>query len=117
MVQGRLNKLNAAKRQIQTAIDIYFLHGDMISVMTLAGAAEEICGNILARSGKQNILAMMFKEAQNRGLSISENELYKRASEMRNALKHAKSEKEEDVFVFDDEAAVLMLVRAVIISS
>lgn len=110
---GYLSKLNAAKRQIQTAIDLYFLHGDMLSVMTLAGAAEELCGNLLARKGKQNILAIMSAEAERRGLQLTDKELYNRASSMRNALKHANDPSEDD-FLFDDEAAVLMLIRAVI---
>jgi hypothetical protein len=112
-MKGRLSKLDAAKRQIQTAIDLYFLHGDMVSVMTLAGAAEEICGNLLARHGKQNILAIMSAEAEKQGFQFTNKELYNRASSMRNALKHAK-DPSEDVFIFDDEAAVFMLIRAVI---
>lgn len=112
-MRGRLTKLEAAKRQIQTAIDLYFVHGDLISVMTLSGAAEELCGNILARDSKKNILKIMWEEAAKRGLDLTERDLYNRASAMRNALKHAK-DPAEDVFMFDDEAAVLMLVRAVI---
>jgi len=112
-MKGRLAKVDAAKRQIQTAIDLYFVHGDMISLMTLAGAAEEICGNLLARNNQKNVLTMMWEEAQKRGLPVSNKELYTRASEVRNALKHA-NQPAEDIFTFDDEAAVLMLIRAVV---
>lgn len=112
-VKERLTKLQAAKRQIQTAIDLYFLHGDLISVMTLAGAAEEICGNVLARNGKKNILSMMFDESRRLGLNFTSQDVYNRSSVLRNALKHAKDSR-EDQFQFDEEAAVLMLVRAVI---
>lgn len=112
-MKKRLTKLQAAKRQIQTAIEVYFLHGDLISVMTLAGAAEEICGNILARNGKKNILSIMTNESKRLGLNLTSQDVYKRSSVLRNALKHAK-DSEEDQFQFDEEAAVLMLVRAVI---
>lgn len=108
-----LTKLEAAERQIRTAIDLYFLHGDLISVMTLAGAAEEICGNILKRQGKKNILGVMYEEASKQGLAITEQEIYNRASKLRNAIKHATAQ-EEDNFYFDEEASVLMLVRAVV---
>lgn len=108
-----LTKLQAAKHQIQTAIDVYFLHGDLISVMTLAGAAEEICGNILARNSKKNILSIMTDESMRLGLNLTSHDVYNRSSVLRNALKHAKDPK-EDQFQFDEEAAVLMLVRAVI---
>jgi hypothetical protein len=108
-----LTKLKAAERQIRTACDLYFLHGDLVSVMTLAGAAEEICGNLLRRQGKTNILGIMHEESKRQGLNLSEETVYTRASKLRNALKHAKAPT-EDRFTFDDEAAVLMLVRAVI---
>jgi hypothetical protein len=113
MGEFAITKLQAAERQIRTACDLYFLHGDLLSVMTLAGAAEEICGNILRRRNKPNILGIMHKEAQRQGINLSENELYNRASKLRNALKHAKAPG-EDRFKFDEQAAVLMLVRAVI---
>ena len=112
-MKGNLTKLEAAKRQIQTAIDLYFLHGDLISVMTLVGAAEEICGNVLARNGKKNILSLMLDESRRLGLNFTSQDVYNRSSVLRNALKHAK-DSEEDQFRFDEEAAVLMLVRAVI---
>ncbi len=113
MAQYAITKLMAAKRQICTACDLFFLHGDLLSVMTLAGAAEEICGNILRREGKKNILGIMYDEALRRGLDLTREELCSRASKLRNSLKHAKAPA-EDRFTFDDEAAVLMLVRAVI---
>ena len=112
-MRGRLTKIQAAQRQIQTAIDLYFLHGDLISVMTLAGAAEEICGNVLARDGKKNILSFMADEVEKQGLNLTNKDLHNRASALRNALKHAK-DPDEDQFQFDEEAAVLMLVRAVV---
>ena len=113
MAHHEITKLQAAERQIRTACDLYFLHGDLLSLMTLAGAAEEICGNILRREGKKNILGIMHEEALRSGLNLTEEALYSRASKLRNALKHAKSPG-EDKFTFDEEAAVLMLVRAVI---
>lgn len=113
MSRHSITKLQTAERQIRTACDLYFLHGDLLSVMTLAGAAEEVCGNLLRRQKKQNILGIMHAEAKSRGIDLTAEALYSRASKLRNALKHASSPG-EDRFTFDDEAAVLMLVRAVI---
>ena len=113
MPRRSITKLQAAERQIRTACDLYFLHGELLSVMTLAGAAEEICGNLLRRQRKQNILGIMHAEAIARGIDLTAEALYTRASKLRNALKHATAPS-EDRFTFDDEAAVLMLVRAVI---
>ena len=113
MTRSSINKLSAAERQIRTAVVLFFNGGDLLSVMTLAGAAEEICGNLLRRSGKKNIIGVMYDEAVRQGLALTRADVYNRASRLRNALKHATAP-EEDTFVFDDEAAVLMLVRAVI---
>jgi len=108
-----MTKLKAAEHQLRTACLLYLRDGDMVSVLTLAGAAEEICGNTLRREGKKNILGIAHDEGVQRGLNFSQQELYAVASELRNALKHAKSA-EEDNFVFQEEAAVLMLLRATV---
>jgi hypothetical protein len=113
MAPLQMHKLEAARRQIKSACDLYLSNGDLISVLTLAGAAEEVCGNLLKRAGKPNMLGIMFAEAQSRGLTLTRKDLYSRASKVRNALKHAESES-EDTFDFDAAEAALMLLRAVV---
>jgi hypothetical protein len=49
-----LSKSEIAKRQIETACGIFLSGGDFLAVVTLAGAAEEILGNLLKRAGKAN---------------------------------------------------------------
>jgi len=44
----RFAKQEIALRQIETALSIYYQEGDLFSVITLAGAAEEILGQLLA---------------------------------------------------------------------
>jgi hypothetical protein len=46
MKKIRINKLDAARRQILTAIRLYFNHGDIVSMHTLAAAAFKITQNI-----------------------------------------------------------------------
>lgn len=41
MSRRSISKLQAAERQIRAACDLHFLHGDLLSLMALAGAAEE----------------------------------------------------------------------------
>lgn len=55
----------------------------------------------------------MHAETKLRGLDLTAEDLCSRASKLRNTLKHAAAP-DEDGFNFDDKAAVLMLVRAVI---
>lgn len=42
-------KQEIALKQLETALDLYFAKGDLFSVVTLAGAAEEILGQLLSQ--------------------------------------------------------------------
>jgi hypothetical protein len=42
MKKIEISKLDAAKRQLKTAINLYFSYGDPVSIHTLASAAREI---------------------------------------------------------------------------
>jgi hypothetical protein len=46
MKKIKISKLDAARRQILTAIRLYFNHGDIVSMHTLASAAFKITQNI-----------------------------------------------------------------------
>jgi len=47
-------KQDIALGQLETALELFFAQGDLFSVITLAGAAEEILGRLLQeRSGSQ----------------------------------------------------------------
>jgi len=50
MKKIKINKLDAARRQILTAIRLYFNHGDIVSMHTLASAAFKITQNICDES-------------------------------------------------------------------
>jgi hypothetical protein len=45
-------KKEIARRQIDTAIALFFAAEDFVSITTLAGAGEEIMGSLLRRAGK-----------------------------------------------------------------
>jgi hypothetical protein len=50
MKKIKISKLDAARRQILTAIRLYFNHGDIVSMHTLAAAAFKITQNICDKS-------------------------------------------------------------------
>jgi hypothetical protein len=52
----RLNKLEAARRQLETAIKLYFEHGDEVSIHTLAAAAYTIVRDINEYRGGEPML-------------------------------------------------------------
>ena len=52
----KLHKTEVASRQIDTAIDLFLDGKDYLSVVTLAGASEEIVGSLIARAGKKSMI-------------------------------------------------------------
>jgi len=51
-----LSKIEIGKRQLVTAIDLYLQNADLVSVVTLAGAAEEILGKLAKAQGGNSAL-------------------------------------------------------------
>ncbi|MCE2485664.1 MAG: hypothetical protein J4F42_09150, partial [Desulfurellaceae bacterium] len=85
--------------QLKTALRLYFEQEEHFdregyySVITLAGAAEEIFGKLLKENGIENSLDSLKKVAititkQLFGEASTENEVVTRANDARNKLKH-----------------------------
>lgn len=82
-----------ARRQLETALQLYFAATDYYSVITLAGAADEIFGQILNAGGLENQLESIKKSVaaislQRTGRVIDPSHIARRANRARNALKH-----------------------------
>ena len=56
MKKIKVNKLEAARRQIGTAIELWFSGGDPISIHTLIGAASQILCDLLKHQGLPDFL-------------------------------------------------------------
>ncbi len=106
-----LSKLDIAKRQLEVAAHLYIAGGDYLAVVTLAGAAEEILGNLLRRSGRgamiDRFVEMDRELTGGRSFKIVNDEV----NRARNALKHARDESEDNVVIEPGEATA-MLARA-----
>lgn len=58
----RFSRQEIALQQIETALGLYFRGDELFSVITLAGAAEEILGELLLmRGGNKGALASIFR--------------------------------------------------------
>ena len=82
-----------ALAQLETALRVYFDGSDFASVVTLAGAADEIFGKLLASSGRESSLASLTKAvmAINQtlyGEPLAPRDVADRANRARNNLKH-----------------------------
>ena len=82
-----------ALRQLESALRLYFEKEDYYSVITLAGASEEIFGQLVIRGGGENSLASLKRDvsAVHKALyteDLEDKEISDRANEARNSLKH-----------------------------
>ena len=80
-----ISKLHISQIQIDNAIGHFFNDNNYVCAITLAGAAEEILGNILRETGYENILSEIHNEAEDGKFS----KFSAKANEIRNELKHS----------------------------
>lgn len=102
----KISKLDAAKRQIETAIHLYFLSRDPVSIHTLSYASYQILTDLNKhRGGKAMLLQDMVKIYTKPG---HEKEVFAKIHEAENFFKHADRDPEEAVD-FSPEAAEVVL--------
>jgi len=108
-----LSKLVIAQRQLEVAARLYVDGADYLAVVTLAGAAEEILGSLLRRTGQEamidRIVEMDRELTGGRPFSVVNAEV----NRARNALKHAR-EADEDTVAIEPGEATAMLGRALV---
>jgi hypothetical protein len=108
----KLHKTEIAKREIETAIDLFLSDKDPVSALGLAGAAEDILGGLLRRNGEKSMLENLHDWYQDTtGTNISFGDFATNANLARNTLKHANAPGEDEVEIFRWET-VQMLMRA-----
>ena len=118
MVEIAHDYVHIARTQLDTALHLYFAGEDYYSVVTLAGASEEILGKLLSEAGNNTALDSLKKDvsAVHKALfgeDLQEKQISDRANEMRNSLKHGTRGKAKAI-KFDARAeAKDMLNRAV----
>ena len=82
-----------ALQQLETALHLYFEGKDYASAITLAGVADEIFGQLLRATGRENSLDEMTKavvaiQEKLFGEAIEPSHVAWRANHARNSLKH-----------------------------
>ena len=110
------SKLEAAKRQLDRAIKLFFDEADYYSAITLAGASEEILGKMLEARGETHALTSISSTiteilSANDVPTLTNRELIRQLNDVRDWLKHYRDGKDLD---FDAKEAALQLIdRAV----
>lgn len=109
--------VEVARKQLETAIRLFFYSEDYFSVITLAGASEEIFGRILQELGKESSHSSyartfsLVTEALS-GEKISERDIKIGTNITRNRLKHFNSMSDLRIVLNPREDAMHMLGRA-----
>ena len=116
MYYQKLTKFEIAEQQLFQAVELYLAGNHLVSAVTLAGAAEEILGELVRRRGgktaldeKVEVLCKMFEFAFKK--SANPKDFINLRNNARNELKHIRT---ADFIELDlEEEAVKLLDRAI----
>lgn len=107
----RIEKYLAAIHQLDAAIQEYH-RGHIVCAITLAGAAEEILGDICKRRGLKNALTSATESREFTGLYPKSKDRRDLLNQTKNALKHAERD-DEDFIEIDEHDTYLIIARAI----
>ena len=107
-----VSKLDAARVQIDCAIE-HFFNNNHICAVTLAGAAEDILGGLLQASGEQSSFEFLHAWYQETYETTVPRKDFSRqmVNAARNWLKHAEEDAESKYDILEQDS-ILMLMRA-----
>jgi hypothetical protein len=103
-----ITKLDAARRQLEVAIQLYFDNGDVVSTHTLAGAAREV----FEKYCKINNRSRLFDDIQKRYPDVPEKELWNVLNDARNFFKHVNPQSLNDTIEIGQDENKLMIFMA-----
>jgi hypothetical protein len=106
----RVSKLDAARRQLRTAIRLFFADGDTVSIHTLTAAVQGLLRNLLTAAGKKSPL----RQTEEDWIKPEHWKDYLAlVNAPQNFFKHADSDP-DDVFDFRPEVTAHSLLECVI---
>ena len=101
-----ISKLDAARRQLETAINLYFHEGDVVSIHTLASAAHEIVQNITKEKGGKPTL----KESWNHDIKPEFlKEFSKKLRDAQTFLEHSRRDGHQSIELEPFRSDIVML--------
>lgn len=104
----KLTKKEVAKIQLEKAVDCFVHERDMVSSITLAGASEELLGNIIRENDGKHALEIVFDSSEMNYEKYQE--FRDAANNIRNELKHSRDNPNLDgiVEVYIDDCAQIL---------
>lgn len=111
MTKNTYKRFDLAAEQLEAAIVLFCSGGDRFSVITLAGAADVIFGQLVTRDGKDNFTQiLMKKEKDPRSIQDAGNEINDMIGI--NAIKHLDPGGDEYIDIDADECALAAILKA-----
>ena len=103
--------VDLAENQLRTSICLFFV-GDLVSSITLAGAADVLLSQLVEKHGKENFTAFVLKSEDDPNKTIPQ--IGKEINDMFhiNSLKHMDSKEDSVVTINLREAAVGAILKA-----
>jgi hypothetical protein len=104
-----ISKLDAAKRQLETVIRLYFSNGDPVAIHTLTAAAYNVLRDVTSRRGAE---PMLVKDKMLDSLKSQHKQaIIQKINEAENFFKHAHRD-HESTLDFNPDASEFLLVDA-----
>jgi hypothetical protein len=104
-----ISKLDAARRQLETVIRLYFSNGDPVAIHTLTDAAYNILRDITAKRGAEPMIVK--DQVLDQVKPDHKKAIAKKVNEAANFFKHANRDHESTID-FNPEASELLLLDA-----
>ena len=100
-----ISKIEAARRQLETAIRLFFYERDSISIHTLASAAQEVLNALGGKQGQEPYILGHFLKSVKEG---RRKEVADKLREAQNFFKHADKDHDKEI-KFDPESTLFVM--------
>jgi hypothetical protein len=100
--EGGISKIDAARRQLDTAIELWFKDGDCLSAFTLAYASFKLLANLYALHGTDGFGQAIDRLTRERGA-------HKSMANIANFLKHADRDPDDSLSFFHPDLTVAVI--------
>lgn len=111
----KISKLNVAINHLQMAIDLFLKKQDLICILTLAGAAEDILGQYAIRADKETMLDLIcssLKEEHSIDIPVKTLK-WDYLNKSRNTVKHFGDNEPETIELDPESESLIMMLRAI----
>lgn len=114
-MQIKMRKLDVAINHLQMAIELFLKNQDLLCVLTLAGAADEILGQYALRANEKTMIDLLCSSLKkDHSIEMADNSFkWEYLNKARNTIKHFDKNDSEIIELEPENEALTMLIRAI----